>query len=125
VIERNLKHQHNKHSFRINILSKDWKNLVGLPLLLWLMILLIACNREQQKSLVYPEADSEQALLYVSKCGECHAAPLTTAHTAEMWVPVIDRMQYRMISKKIFPLNEDDKAIILKYLQKHAKKDKI
>jgi len=89
------------------------------------LALLVSCSSEhQQVSLSYPDADSDPAILYISKCGECHAAPLTTAHTASMWVSVVDRMQFRMISKKIFPLNEQDKTSILQYLKTHAKTEK-
>ena len=88
------------------------------------LLLLVSCSGEhQQVSLSYPDADSKPALLYISKCNECHNAPLTTAHTAKMWVSVVDRMQFRMISKKIFPLSEEDKLSILQYLQTHAKKE--
>jgi len=87
-------------------------------------LLLVSCSNEhQQVSLSYPDADSEPAMLYLSKCGDCHAAPLPTAHTAKMWVSVVNRMQFRMISKKVFPLNEKEQASILQYLQTHAKQE--
>ena len=88
------------------------------------LALLVSCSSEhQQVSLSYPDADSEPALLYLAKCGDCHAAPLPTAHTAKMWVSVVNRMQFRMISKKVFPLSEKEQTIILQYLQTHAKKE--
>jgi len=108
----------------LNVFLKDWTKICGGLLFLVLLILLTSCNREPGEKLVYPEPDSTQAQLYLLKCGECHAAPLPTAHIAITWVRVIERMQYRMISKKIAPLNDDEKASILEYLQKYAKNNK-
>ncbi len=111
-------------SNRLHVRTGMWKKLTSF----FLLLVLVSCSSEyssQKSHLVYPEPDSERALLYISKCGECHAAPLPTAHTANMWLRVVDRMQFRMVSKKIFPLNESDKASVLQYLQTYSKKNKI
>ncbi|WP_455210591.1 hypothetical protein [Kaarinaea lacus] len=83
---------------------------------------LSACSNDrggQPKS--YPDSNSPQALLYVDKCGQCHAAPLPSAHSANIWPSVLDRMQVRMKTKHVPPLTRQEMSIILGYLQQHAK----
>ena len=68
----------------------------------------------------YPENGTEHFQLYLTKCGECHAAPLPKIHTARQWLSVVQRMQFRMTSKAIPPLNKYEMDSIVNYLQKHA-----
>ena len=68
----------------------------------------------------YPDKDTPQAQLYVEKCGQCHAAPLPSVHSANIWPSVLDRMQMRMKTKQVVPLTRDEMSIILGYLQQHA-----
>lgn len=98
---------------------------------IWLLVspifLLVACT-DQSKTVSltasdYPESGSEQAVLYLTKCGECHAAPLPKIHAAEEWPGVVQRMQFRMTSKAMPALNKQDIASIVDYLQRHAKKN--
>lgn len=69
----------------------------------------------------YPESASEQVQLYLTKCGECHAAPLPKIHTARQWPGVVQRMQFRMTSKAMPKLNKYEMNTIVNYLQKHAR----
>lgn len=71
----------------------------------------------------YPESNSEQVSLYISKCGECHAAPLPTMHTDNEWPGVVQRMQFRRTSKAMLELSAQELQIIVGYLQKHAKRN--
>jgi len=95
---------------------------LGLLLVIWG---LVACSQEQQseplKVTDYPDYNSEPAKLYVSKCSGCHAAPLPAAHIARQWSSVVQRMQMRMKNKAVQPLNSSELAIVLDYLQKHAR----
>ena len=70
----------------------------------------------------YPEHETETAKLYVSKCSGCHAAPLPTIHDAGQWPSIVRRMEMRMNNKAVQPPNAEETAIIIGYLQKHAKK---
>lgn len=80
-------------------------------------------NHPQQIQLSdYPEHESEVAKLYVSKCSGCHAAPLPRIHEADQWPGIVRRMEMRMNNKAIPPPNAEDTAVIIGYLQKHAKK---
>ena len=69
----------------------------------------------------YPESDSETVKLYLEKCGSCHAAPLPSIHNKKQWFGVVQRMQFRMTNKAIKPLNQQELALIVDYLQKHAR----
>lgn len=80
-------------------------------------------NHPQQIQLSdYPENETEAAKLYVSKCSGCHAAPLPTIHDAGQWPSIVRRMEMRMNNKAVQPPNAEETAIIIGYLQKHAKK---
>ena len=85
---------------------------------------LFACSTGNEPATLtasdYPESDSEQFQLYTTKCGECHAAPLPKIHTAQHWISVVHRMQFRMTSKAIPALNKYEMDTIVSYLQKHA-----
>lgn len=74
-----------------------------------------------QAPLKYPEPDSPAAQLYIEKCSDCHAAPLPGIHLSSRWPGIVQRMQQRMTSKAIRPLNKTDVATIVEYLQKHAR----
>lgn len=88
------------------------------------VLLMLACTEQaptvQLTPEDYPESDSEAATLYLSKCGECHAAPLPAIHPAGQWPGVVQRMQFRMTSKAMPELNDYERDTIVRYLQKHA-----
>ena len=86
---------------------------------------LFACSQDQKSIPLqltdYPEYDSEPAKLYISKCSGCHAAPLPSIHSVRHWPGVLQRMQMRMKNKAVQPLNPNELAIVLDYLQQHAR----
>jgi len=84
-------------------------------------LLIYACSEPKITKKIYPDADGQAAVLYINKCGQCHAAPLPDNHTANIWPAVLERMKMRMISKKVTPLTEEETVIVLEYLQTHAK----
>lgn len=86
-----------------------------------MFLLINACGEQRITKKNYPDADGQAAVLYVNKCGQCHAAPLPDNHTANIWPAVLERMKMRMISKKVTPLTEEETVIVLEYLQTHAK----
>jgi len=80
-------------------------------------------NHSQQIQMSdYPEHETEAAKLYVSKCSGCHAAPLPKIHEADQWPGIVRRMEMRMNNKAVQPPDTEETAIIVGYLQKHAKK---
>jgi hypothetical protein len=80
-------------------------------------------DRQSPAAQSYPEAGSAAATLFVSRCGECHAAPQPTSHAAKIWPGVVQRMQMRRRSMSKTPLNQQELATILDYLQRHAAKE--
>jgi len=70
----------------------------------------------------YPDHQSEAAVLYISNCSGCHAAPLPKIHEADQWPGIVRRMEMRMANKAIQAPSAEDTAIIVGYLQTHAKK---
>jgi mono/diheme cytochrome c family protein len=67
-----------------------------------------------------PEPQSAGARLFQSNCGQCHALPALTAHTAQEWPQVVARMkQYMVTQGKAVP---DRKQLedLIHYLQRHA-----
>lgn len=87
--------------------------------------LLSACGDKggQETKPVLPDSQSQAALLYVEKCSACHTVPLPSKHTARLWPSVLQRMQMRMKSKGVQKLSRDELALLLDYLQKHAKSE--
>ena len=70
----------------------------------------------------YPEYETQAAKLYIAKCSGCHAAPLPQVHDARQWSGIVQRMQMRMTNKAIKPLNPRELAIVIEYLETHARK---
>ena len=107
--------QHNKAITSNNLIALLFRSLT-------IGVVLSACGNERnEQPRSYPDSDSPQAQLYVEKCSQCHAAPLPSVHSANMWPSVLDRMQLRMKTKHVPPLTRQEMSIILGYLQLHAK----
>lgn len=79
-------------------------------------------NSPAEKPRHYPEEGTPQANLYLAKCGQCHGAPLPSAHTANVWPSVLDRMQVHIKSNNVAPVSREEMSIILGYLQLNAQK---
>ena len=89
------------------------------------LMLCAACGSGQsssKQSLHYPAADSPASMLYVKKCGHCHAAPLPTAHVSSVWPGILQRMQIHRVQQGFVALTKDELATINGYLQANAKR---
>ena len=94
-------------------------------ILLILVFLVTGCSDgevNQIQASDYPEYETQAAKLYIEKCSGCHAAPLPKIHDARQWSGIVQRMQMRMTNKAITPLNKRELAIVIEYLEKHARK---
>jgi len=60
------------------------------------------------------------AQLFQRYCGQCHAPPATTAHTAQEWLEVVARMQQHMENQGKAVPDNDQLGEIIDYLQRHA-----
>ena len=67
-----------------------------------------------------PEQQSEGARLFQSYCGQCHALPALTAHTARDWPQVMMRMKQRMVTQGKAVPDRDQLQAITAYLQRNA-----
>jgi len=67
-----------------------------------------------------PEPQSEEAQLFQRYCGQCHATPTTTAHSAREWPQVVDRMKQYMVTQGKAVNSSDQLQKIVDYLQLHA-----
>lgn len=86
-----------------------------------LMVSLVACSNDTPTTpIIYPQAESAAARLFLAKCNACHGAPQPSAHLANIWPGVIQRMQMHMQSKGISPLTKDELSEVLDYLQRNA-----
>lgn len=95
--------------------------IILVSILMMAVMLLSACSdltNVPSKSL--PDESSQGAVLLKEYCSGCHGAPHPTDHVASHWPNVIARMQTHRIREAYNPVPDDDKAVILSYLQKHA-----
>ena len=109
-------------NFQQNRLQSDWVSLIkafGFSVFLFaLLILTIGCV---QQSL--PEAGTPAAILYTGKCSLCHEPFHPQTHTYTGWKKVVKRMEQNAEAQGMNQfLSEDDRASILTYLEKNARK---
>jgi hypothetical protein len=69
-----------------------------------------------------PEPESPAAQLYQKRCSVCHRVYAPSLLTAEMWRFMLGRMEIEMQRRGVPLPTPDERAMILKYLQKHASK---
>ena len=87
--------------------------------ILAITLLATGCHKPQP----VPESESTAALLYQAKCGICHPAYHPRAHTSTGWEKVVPRMEKNAESLGMGTLlSEEERSIILGYLDKHARK---
>jgi hypothetical protein len=84
----------------------------------WFVILLILIGCAGITKI--PDPDSSEAMLYTEKCTGCHSLPHPKRHRFHEWVHFVKLMEEHM-EKKSTSLSQEDKKMILGYLQKHAR----
>ncbi len=84
--------------------------------------LLSACDsHEEMHRAALPDADSPGAQLEQKYCADCHAPPLPNKHTAQEWPNVVYRMQDRRRDHALPNIPDEERAVLIEYLQAHAK----
>jgi hypothetical protein len=68
-----------------------------------------------------PQQDSYPAQLYLKRCGRCHVAYNPHMLTPAMWQLQMTMMDQKMRQQGI-PLNEQDRKVIVDYLERNAGK---
>ena len=61
--------------------------------------------------------EGEEADFYRVKCSACHVTPSPSAHTAAEWPEVVGRMRANAALQDVRPLNDEENARIVAYLQ--------
>lgn len=73
-----------------------------------------ACSRP------LPEAGSPAVEVYENRCGSCHRAFDPASMKYALWEMVLPRMDERMRSANLPPLNGEERSTILAYLKRNA-----
>jgi len=68
-----------------------------------------------------PAPQSEAALLFADKCGECHAVPHPARHSADDWPHYVALMEQRMRERDIALLTQAQRQLILSYLSEYGR----
>ena len=68
-----------------------------------------------------PQADSADARVYAQRCGVCHSVPHPKRHDMAAWQSLIKVMDQRMAERGQPPLNGDERASVMRYLEANSK----
>ena len=68
-----------------------------------------------------PDIESAGAKMYIAKCSGCHPVRHPKVFSYKRWVKFVDQMEKKVKSSGIRePLTDEEREIILGYLQKHS-----
>jgi hypothetical protein len=59
--------------------------------------------------------------VFVNRCGLCHAVPHPARHEYAGWQYLVPLMEQRMAERGVVPMSGEERAIILSYLEEHAR----
>ncbi len=68
-----------------------------------------------------PLPQSQAALLFADKCGECHAVPHPARHSADEWPHYVVLMERRMAERNVTALSDAERQLIVRYLSEHGR----
>lgn len=87
-------------------------------------LLLMGCTSGDETARVvenhYPQPSSPGEKVLRKYCSDCHAPPQPNTHTAAEWPNIILRMQQHRISKALIPMSEEQRRLLVAYMQKNA-----
>lgn len=69
-----------------------------------------------------PDRKSKGARLVSRYCGQCHAPPAPSAHSAAEWPRVVERMKGHMTTQGKSVPDPKEMGLIIDYLRDHAQK---
>jgi hypothetical protein len=87
------------------------------PLPVFTALLIGACAQPMN----VPDAKSPGAEAFVSRCSTCHSLPAPQRHSAQEWEHMVGVMEKRMRERKVPPLTQDERKLILGYLTEHSR----
>jgi cytochrome c5 len=94
-------------------------NKMKLIAVLFAVILVAASCAARQTPI--PNAESEGAKLFASRCSRCHSLPHPKRHSFAEWEWIVARMEGRIANGLKTAMAEDKKAEILKYLKENSR----
>jgi hypothetical protein len=89
-------------------------------LLLMLSVLMVA-SACAGKPTPIPEPESAGGILFAEKCGICHSVPHPKRNTFEQWQSLMVLMQEQRLHRKMAPLTDDERKVIMRYLKRNAR----
>jgi len=86
------------------------------------LLLLIGCSEPAAPvaAVGLPEPESPGAKSMKAVCSQCHGVPQPTSHIAKDWPNIVARMNDHRIMLAMKAISDEQRVIILDYLQKHA-----
>ena len=85
------------------------------------LLLLVGCTQPASVASVgLPEPESPGAKAMQAVCSQCHGVPQPASHIAKDWPNVVTRMNNRRMMLAMKAISDEQRGIILDYLQKHA-----
>ncbi len=90
--------------------------------LLPVLLLATGCALETENPHVYlPDAQTEEARVYIEECGACHVVPHPQRLSAAAWKDLVAVMDQRRQERDYPPLTEAQRKKIMFYLNEHAR----
>ena len=68
-----------------------------------------------------PDAQTDEARVYIEQCGGCHAVPHPQRLSAAAWKDLVAVMDKRREEREFPPLTESEREKIMTYLGAHAR----
>ncbi len=85
-------------------------------------LVLNACAHDPKNPHAYlPDAQTEEALVYIEQCGGCHAVPHPQRLSAAAWKDLVVVMDKRREEREHEPLTEAQRKKLMSYLAEHAR----
>jgi len=72
-----------------------------------------------------PDLNSQDGRVYAKRCAKCHGVPDPRFRTFREWEPIVSDMTHKIREKGLPPLSMDEREAILRYLERHAKPEKV
>jgi mono/diheme cytochrome c family protein len=94
-----------------------------LSLLCGLGLVLAGCSVSGQRAggFTLPDARSDGARAFASRCGTCHALPHPRRHDYAAWQALVGLMDRRMAERGVAPLTDSERTAILAYLRENCR----
>jgi len=101
---------------------KIFQRLTILIFIVLSVLLLNACAHYSENPYAYlPDAQTEEALVYIEQCGSCHAVPHPQRLSAAAWEDLVVVMDKRREEREYQALTKAQREKLMTYLIEHAR----